>query len=158
VYLGGTFEPGTVIRRREGVRQALRTAGLDPDEVLLDLRVPIHPPPLVEAATAAVQQILAFQPLPTAVLCLNDTAAIGVLHGLGTAGVRVPQDISVVGYDDLPFAAGLAPALTTVNQPKYQLGRTAADLLLDEARPDHAHREIRFRPSLVIRASTAPPR
>ncbi|GIH04898.1 LacI family transcriptional regulator [Rhizocola hellebori] len=158
VYLGGTFETGTVIRRREGVRQAMRAAGLDPDDLLIDLRLPIHPPPLVEAAAAGVQQILAERPLPTAVLCLNDTAALGVLHGLGVAGVKVPQDISVVGYDNLAFAAGLAPALTTVNQPKYQLGRAAADLLLDEARPDHAHREIRFRPSLVIRASTAPPR
>jgi LacI family transcriptional regulator len=158
VYLGGTFEPGTVIRRREGVHQAVCAAGLDPGEVIVDLRVPIHPPPLVEAAAAAVEQILAAEPLPTAVLCLNDTAALGVLHGLHVAGVRVPDDISVVGYDDLPFTAGLAPALTTVNQPKYQLGRAAADLLLDEAKPGHAHREIRFRPTLVIRSSTGPAR
>jgi LacI family transcriptional regulator len=135
-YLGGTVEPGTVTRRREGVRQALAAAGLDPDEALLDLRVSIHPPPLVDAAAAAVEQILAARPSPTAVICLNDTAALGVLHGLDAAGVRVPQDISVVGYDDLRFAARLAPPLTTVNQPKYQLGRAAADLLLDEVRPD----------------------
>jgi LacI family transcriptional regulator len=154
-YLGGTVEPGTVTRRREGVRQALAATGLDPDEALLDLRVSIHPPPLVDAAAAAVEQILAARPSPTAVICLNDTAALGVLQGLDTAGVRVPQDISVVGYDDLRFAARLAPPLTTVNQPKYQLGRAAADLLLDEARPDHVHREIRFPPSLVVRSSTA---
>jgi LacI family transcriptional regulator len=157
VYLGGVFEPGTVKRRRQGVYQAVQAAGLDPGEVVVDLRVPIHPPPLVEAATAAVDRILAMRPVRTAVLCLNDTAALGVLHGLNAAGVSVPEEISVVGYDDLPFTAGLAPALTTVNQPKYQLGRAAADLLLDEARPDHAHREIRFSPTLVVRASTAPP-
>lgn len=157
-YLGDTISPGPVARRRDGVRQALGAAGLDPDEALFEIRMRIHPPPLVAAAAAAVEQLLAAAPPPTAVICLNDTAALGLLDGLGAAGVRVPADISVVGYDDLPFARRLAPPLTTVNQPKYQLGHTAAELLLDEARPDHAHREIRFQPSLVVRASTAPPR
>jgi LacI family transcriptional regulator len=157
-YLGGPVEPGTVTRRRQGVRQALAAAGLDPDQALLDLRMSSQPPPLVEAAEAAVAQLLAARPLPTAVICLNDTAALGVLHGLDAAGLRVPEDISLVGYDDLQFAARLAPPLTTVSQPKYQLGRAAAELLLDEARLDHAHREIQFQPSLVIRSSTAPPR
>jgi LacI family transcriptional regulator len=67
----------------------------------------------------------------------------------------VPEDLSVVGYDDLPFARRLAPALTTVSQPKYQLGYAAAELLLDEGRPGHTHREVLFRPSLVVRSSTA---
>jgi LacI family transcriptional regulator len=155
-YLGGTVEPGTVTRRRQGIRQALAAARLDPDRALLDLRA--SSPLLVETAAAAVAQILAARPRPTAVICVNDTAALGVLHGLDAAGVRVPEDISVVGYDDLSFAARLAPPLTTVNQPKYQLGQAAADLLLDEAQPDHTHREIHFRPALVIRSSTAPPR
>lgn len=156
-YLGGTVESGTVTRRREGVRRAVAAAGLDPDEVVLDHRMSIHPPPLVDAAAAAVEPILTAQPAPTAVICLNDNAALGVLHGLDAAGRRVPEDISVVGYDDLSFAARLAPPLTTVHQPKYELGRAAADLLLDEARPDHAHQEVRFEPSLVVRSSTAAP-
>jgi LacI family transcriptional regulator len=63
--------------------------------------------------------------------------------------------MSVVGYDDLPFAARLSPSLTTVAQPTYRLGYAAADLLLDEARGDHTHREVLFQPSLVARASTA---
>jgi LacI family transcriptional regulator len=157
-FLGGVVEPGTVTERRRGVQQALAAGGLDPGEALLDLRMPIHPPPLVDAAAAAVEQILSAPGAsPTAVICLNDTAALGVLQGLEAAGLRVPQDISVVGYDDLRFAARLAPPLTTVNQPTYQLGRTAADLLLDEARTGHEHREVRFEPALVARSSTAPP-
>ncbi len=156
-YLGGVVDPDPVDDRRRGARVALAAAGLDPDGALLDIRVPIHPPPLAEAAATAVQQILSARPTPTAALCLNDTAALGMLHGLDAAGVRVPEEFSVVGYDDLPFAARLAPALTTVDQPKYQLGHVAADLLLDEARPGHTHREIRFAPSLVVRSSTAPP-
>jgi LacI family transcriptional regulator len=152
-FLGGAVDPGPVDRRREGVRDALTAAGLD----LLDVRVRIHPPSLVDAAAAAVERILAASPPPTAVICLNDTAALGLLDGLQAAGVRVPADISVVGYDDLPIARRLAPSLTTVSQPNYELGRTAAGLLLDEGRPDHTHREIRFQPSLVVRASTGPP-
>jgi LacI family transcriptional regulator len=152
-FLGGTVDPGPVIRRRQALRQALSAAGLD----LLDVRVRIHPPSLVDAAAAAVARILAATPRPTAVVCLNDTAALGLLDGLQAAGVRVPADISVVGYDDLPIARRLAPPLTTVRQPNYELGQAAAELLLDEGRPGHTHREIRFEPSLVIRQSTARP-
>jgi LacI family transcriptional regulator len=157
-FLGGEIEPGTVAQRREGVRQALTLAGLSPSSAFVDLRMPIHPPPLVEAAAAGVSRLLAARPLPTAVICLNDTAALGVLHGLEEAGVGVPDGMSVVGYDDLRFAGRLAPPLTTVSQPKYTLGRAAAELLLDEAREGHRHEEVRFLPELVIRASTAPPR
>ena len=156
-YLGGTVDPATISRRRDGARQAMTRAGLDPDRALLDVRMPLHPPPLVDAAAAAVTQILSARPRPTAVLCLNDTAALGLLRGLDAAGMRVPDDISVVGYDDLPFAAHLAPALTTVHQPNYDLGHAAADLLLDEALPEHAHRHLTLQPSLRVRASTAPP-
>lgn len=158
VYLCGIVDSGPVSRRRDGVRQALAAAGLDPDHALLDIRMQIRPPSLVEAAAAAVGRILAADPPPTAVVCLNDTGALGVLDGLQAAGVRVPADISVVGYDDLPFARLLTPPLTTVYQPRYELGQAAAELLLDEARPGHAHREIRFQPSLVVRSSTARPR
>jgi LacI family transcriptional regulator len=157
-FLGGVVNPAPVARRREGLRRALAAAGLDPGEALLDIRMRIHPPPLVDAATAAVERILAASPPPTAVVCVNDMAALGLLDGLHAAGQRIPADMSVVGYDDLPFARLLAPPLTTVNQPKYQLGHTAAGLLLEEAGPDHVHREIQFQPTLVVRSSTARPR
>jgi len=150
-FLGGTVDPGPVTRRREGLREALAAAGVD----LLDIRIRIHPPSLVDAAAGAVDRILAAR--PTAVVCLNDTAALGLLDGLQNSGVRVPHDISVVGYDDLPIARRLAPPLTTVSQPNYELGQAAAELLLDESRPGHVHREIRFQPSLSARGSTAPP-
>jgi LacI family transcriptional regulator len=150
-FLSGTVDPGPVTRRQQGLRDTLAAAGVD----LLDIRVRIHPPSLVDAAAAAVDRILAAR--PTAVVCLNDTAALGLLDGLQTAGVRVPNDISVVGYDDLPIARRLAPPLTTVSQPNYELGQAAAELLLDENRPGHVHREIRFQPTLAARGSTAPP-
>ncbi len=154
-YLSGAVDAATVTRRRTGVCQALADAGLRPEEALLDVRMPVHPP--LAGTADALGRILTATPRPTAVICLNDTAALAVLHGLEAAGVRVPADLSVVGYDDLRFAARLSPPLTTVAQPTYQLGRAAADLLLDEARPGHAHREVVFQPSLVVRSSTAGP-
>ena len=92
----------------------------------------------------------------TAVFCANDMLALGLLRGLGQAGARVPGDIAVVGYDDIEFVADAAVPLTSVRQPKYQLGRAAAELLLEEAdRPaEHEHRRIVFTPELVIRASS----
>lgn len=157
-YVSGIAGAAAVERRHAGVCQALTEAGLQPERALMDVRVQ-------PAATGtdgvdgvdAVAQILAAVPRPSAVICLNDTAALQVLHGLEVAGLRVPADISVVGYDDVHFAARLSPPLTTVAQPTYQLGQAAADLLLDEARSGHTHREILFQPTLKIRASTAAP-
>ncbi len=157
-YISGIAGAAAVERRRAGVCQALTEAGLRPEQALVDVR----DPPDVPGAERfdgmdAVGQILAAQPRPSAVICMNDTAALQVLRGLDAAGLRVPADISVVGYDDVHFAARLSPPLTTVAQPTYQLGQAAADLLLDEARSGHAHREILFQPTLKIRASTAAP-
>jgi LacI family transcriptional regulator len=156
-FLGSDNDPRPVAQRVEGTRLALAAAGLDPDEALLHIRMPLHPPTIVEASNRAVEQVLAAEPRPTAILCLNDTAALGVLQGLEQTGLRVPADMSVVGYDDLSFASRLAPPLTTVSQPAYELGRAAAELLLDEMQPEHEHRETLFRPSLVVRSTTAPP-
>jgi len=142
-------------QRCEGIRQALRAEGLDPAEALVE--VELAPNDIARNADAAVDALLAAPNPPTAVLCFNDIAALGVLRGLRRLGLAVPGRVSVVGYDDVQFTADLAPALTTVRQPKYQLGRAAADLLLDESRPGHTHEEILLRPTLVIRESTAAP-
>lgn len=139
-------------QRRQGIRQALDATGLDPDAALIDVHLP--PPDVAGGADAALDRLLAGPDAPTALICFNDIAALGALRGLRRLGVAVPDDISVVGYDDVQFSAELAPALTTVQQPKYQLGRAAADLLLDESRPGHQHQEILLRPTLVIRGST----
>jgi Periplasmic binding protein-like domain len=82
------------------------------------------------------------------VFCANDMLALGLLRRLSLAGVTVPGDLAVVGYDDIEFAADAAVPLTSVRQPKYQLGSAAAELLLDEAdRPgEHEHRRFVFKP------------
>lgn len=141
-------------QRRDGILRELSAAGLDAAESLVDVDLP--PPDVAAAADAALDELLSGPRAPTAILCFNDVAALGVLTGLRRMGVHVPGDVCVVGYDDIQFAAGLSPALTTVRQPKYQLGQAAADLLLDESRPGHQHQEIMLRPTLVVRGSTGP--
>ncbi|RIQ36719.1 LacI family DNA-binding transcriptional regulator [Jiangella rhizosphaerae] len=93
--------------------------------------------------------------LPSAVFCANDLLALGVLQALTHAGLRVPADVAIVGYDDIDFAAAAAVPLSSVRQPRQQLGRTAAELLLAETTEDeHEHRQVVFEPELIVRDSS----
>jgi len=93
---------------------------------------------------------------PTAAFCANDLLALGLLQQMVRLGLRVPDDLAIVGYDDIEFAEAAAVPLTSVSQPRQLLGRTAAELLLEEARtPEgHQHQQVVFAPELVVRAST----
>ena len=96
---------------------------------------------------------------PTAVFALNDLVAIGLLQGLVTHHVAVPGEISIVGYDDIEFAAAAAVPLSSISQPRTELGHRAAHLLLDEITAQetgepHQHVQERFTPSLVVRSSS----
>ena len=93
----------------------------------------------------------------TAVFCANDQMALGLIHALHEAGVRVPQDVSVVGFDDIPDAAHFWPPLTTVRQDFAEIGRRSLAIILDEVlgSSDASHEQVV--PELVVRASTAPP-
>ncbi|QEE60689.1 LacI family DNA-binding transcriptional regulator [Salinibacterium sp. dk2585] len=93
----------------------------------------------------------------TAVFCANDQMALGLIHALHEGGVRVPQDVSVVGFDDIPDAAHFWPPLTTVRQDFAEIGRRSLAIILDEVlgSSDASHAQVV--PELVVRASTAPP-
>jgi LacI family transcriptional regulator len=92
---------------------------------------------------------------PTAAFCANDLLALGLLQQCVTVGLRVPHDMAIVGYDDIDFAEAAAVPLTSVRQPRHELGRRAAELVIDEATNDnHEHQRIVFTPELVARAST----
>jgi LacI family transcriptional regulator len=98
---------------------------------------------------------------PTAVACANDIVALGVLQGLMSLGLSVPDDVSVIGYDDISFAAAAAIPLSAIRQPAHRIGTLAAQLLFEEiAARDHGathvHRKVLVQPELVVRASTAP--
>jgi DNA-binding LacI/PurR family transcriptional regulator len=105
-------------------------------------------------------QVLLYQPHPpTAVLAANDTIAIGALKLAQALSWRVPQDISIIGMDDIYASATTSPALTTVAKPKYDIGVTAARILMGRMSGDMQDTAQRFRLSceLIVRASTAAP-
>jgi LacI family transcriptional regulator len=140
--------------RRRGVRRAARRAGLAIEESIIDYT--IDPLTAFGQVAEIVERFLALgDDRPTAVVCVSDQIALTVLRELSERGVRVPRDVSVVGYDDVEFAAMLSPALTSIRLPKYDLGRAAAEMLIAEtAEPDHRHSDIRFEPQIVERQST----
>src|SRR5699024_12877310 len=91
-----------------------------------------------------------------AVFGANDQPALGFMKGLRRRGLRVPEDISVIGYYNVYFAGLVHPVLITVAQPKYELGRSPMRLLVSALEePDHVHRRVLFTPELVVRGSTA---
>jgi LacI family transcriptional regulator len=136
--------------RLAGYRQALEAHRLAVDEALV-----VEGDFTEMGGTMAARQLLARS--PTAIFAASDIMAVGALKALREAAVRVPEDVALIGFDDVPIAAALEPALTTVRQPIEDLGSTAADLLLDllENPPDErasAHRII-LPTQLLIRDS-----
>lgn len=153
-YVSGPGDLHQIRDRREGALSALAEAGLGP-EALVEI-----PSERLDVAAGrdAGARLLGLVPRPTAVFCANDLLALGVLQSLYAAGVRVPQDIAIVGYDDIEFAAAAAVPLTSVRQPAVMMGRLAAELLLEEADEEdgtHEHRSVVLQPELVVRASSA---
>jgi len=152
-FAGGPMSIAQVSDRRKGFTAALRDAA--------HVRTVLTPTLTVAAGRHAGAQIadLAVADRPTAVFCANDLLALGVLQEMTLRRIRVPRDMAILGYDDIDFAAAAAVPLSSVRQPREQLGRAAAELLLEEAnRPDrHEHRHVVFEPELVVRESTARP-
>jgi LacI family transcriptional regulator len=137
--------------RRRGAARAMESAGL-PAESLADIVVP----EMTAHGGRLAGRTLLSEGLPDAVFCANDLLALGVLRILSQAGVRVPQDIALIGYDDIEFSSAAAVPLSSIRQPTYQLGKIATELLLDECDdPEgHAHQQIMFQPELVVRESS----
>ncbi|MEZ3501594.1 ribose operon transcriptional repressor RbsR [Pantoea sp. KPR_PJ] len=103
----------------------------------------------------AMTELLALQTPPQAVFASNDAMAVGVYHALFQAGLRIPHDIAVIGYDDIELARYLTPPLTTIHQPKDELGQLAIDTLIHRlSDPDASQQTLELTPELVARAST----
>ncbi|WP_460955679.1 LacI family DNA-binding transcriptional regulator [Parasphingorhabdus pacifica] len=138
--------------RRQGAWNACDEAGI-PREAITLLAAPGLD---VEAGRDAGSRLLGLSDRPSAVFCANDLLALGVLQTMVTAGVSVPDDLSIVGYDDIDFASAAAVPLTSVRQPAHQMGETATELLLAEidGAPEHAHQNVVFQPELVVRRSS----
>jgi LacI family transcriptional regulator len=139
--------------RLQGHYAALAEAGVMPDP-LLEVEADF----LVPGGAAGAEHLLASATPPTAIFAFNDSMAIGALHAARARGLRLPEDLSVVGFDDTPEAEAAHPELTTVHQPLEELGRMAVSLLvrlLDNHRFEPPHVELATR--LVVRSSTARP-
>jgi DNA-binding LacI/PurR family transcriptional regulator len=140
--------------RLDGYRAALHEAGLSPAAELIR-----QDAFLVSGGRKQAAELLSLPRPPTAVVAGNDAQAFGVLQVLAEHGLRAPDDLSVVGFDDVPVASWATPALTTVRQPLAAMAATAFRLLRSD--PDTVAgeaRHIELATSLVIRASTGPPR
>ncbi|HYU83924.1 MAG TPA: LacI family DNA-binding transcriptional regulator [Kribbellaceae bacterium] len=152
-FVGGPHSIGQVRERWLGARAAMLAAGLDESRLI---RVDTEAPSVAGGRHAGER--LAGLPAsrrPTAAFCANDLLALGLLQQSVALGIRVPDDLAIVGYDDIEFAAAAAVPLTSIRQPRRELGLTAARLLLDEAdNPQHRHEQVLFTPELVARAST----
>jgi LacI family transcriptional regulator len=152
-FIGGPTSLGQVRDRFTGAQQAWQEAGLPPED-LIELTTSAL---TVAEGRGAGERLagLSAARRPTAAFCANDITALGLLqHAIG-AGWRVPADLAIVGYDDIEFASAAAVPLTSVRQPREELGRTATQLLLSETLDEqHLHQRVVFRPELVARAST----
>ncbi len=139
--------------RLDGYRAALEVAGVTPGDDWCR-RGDFH----VEGGYREARELLRLDPRPTAIFAGNDLQALGVLKAAREAGLQVPGDLSLVGFDDLPLGRWSTPALTTVSQPLIEMARLAVQIVLESGRADALPiRRVELATHLVVRESTAPP-
>lgn len=150
-FVGASRQLPSSAARKEGYREALDAA-----------RLPICGSLIVEtgfsiqAGQQAAEQLLhSAEALPDAVFCISDSAAVGVIHTLVKAGVRVPEDVSVMGFDDAAISEAFLPSITTVQQPRYEIGYKAAELLLRAIRGEDNRAEQLILTHRLIRRESA---
>jgi DNA-binding LacI/PurR family transcriptional regulator len=150
----GVESLGDIQERSEAYRDALSERDLTPPAGYHQVV-----PNRVSSGDLALPPLLALRPAPTAILAATDTLALGLLHAAHKHGVRVPEDLSVVGFDDIPMAAAGVPALTTVRMPVREIIAKCVDLCVGETAWSGAGPAplVAFQPELVVRASTAAP-
>jgi LacI family transcriptional regulator len=151
-FVGGGRGLRQHVERAQGAREAIIAAGLDPTTGLVEINqegLGIHD------GVLAAERLLEGT-LPTGIFCGNDMMAFGVYRGLTRAGVKIPDDVALVGYDDIDFAADWIVPLTSVRQPTDELGYLAAKLLLEHSAgdPAHVHRQVVLQPELIVRNSS----
>jgi LacI family transcriptional regulator len=148
-FLAGPTASQSSRNRAEGYRRSLREAGLPPNPAW---EYPCAP--TVEGGHASTRSLLQAHPELTALMCFNDLVAVGALQACAELGRSVPRELAVSGYDDIPLAALVTPALTTCRAPRYELGAEAVTHLLKKIRgSSKTYKDVILRPELIIRAS-----
>jgi DNA-binding LacI/PurR family transcriptional regulator len=151
-YMRGQLFSSDSRSRWRSTLHVARSLGLEvPAELVIRLDKDSHSSDL---GYLGIQQLLMRRKDFTAVLCFNDVAAIGTVRGLHDAGLRVPNDVSVMGFDDIPAAEYYTPRLTTIRQPLQQMGNVAASLLIKKIAGAKVPEISHIEPELVIREST----
>lgn len=152
-YLGDRNGRQSDTERFAGYRHALDAADLP-----FEPRLVFHGDGNPEGGMEGIAHLLALPDPPTAVFCYDDITAIGALRQIRILGLRVPHDISLIGFDDLPIVRYIDPPLTTVRQPMPQMGRLAMETLLDILAGSRSNHNIKVPGELIVRESTLPPK
>ena len=149
--IGGTPEFTPNAERIIGYQKAMRDAGILIDDDLI-IRTNFQ----FEGGHRAAQQLLSLEDRPTAIFACNDLMAIGAMRAATDLGLRIPEDISIVGFDDIQMAQYACPQLTTIAQPMFDMGKRATEMLLERIRDVNIPQRKRvFEPKLVVRQSTS---
>ena len=153
-HVGGTQTVSTGLGRYHSFVSWMQTEGLEVDPRLVVFATWFQE----EQGADAFSELFSKGADFTAVVCGNDLIALGGYDVLRERGLKVPDDISIVGYNDMPYNDKFSPPLTSVRLPHYHIGSKAADILIEAIEHPGAHpADVRLRPELVVRASTAPP-
>lgn len=162
-FLSGPLRTASRLKRLEGYRRALWEAGIEPDPRLVwqeAMDETFGDVEGFELGRLGARELLSRPDPCTAIFAINDMYALGAGAGVRDLGLRAPEDISIVGFDDIPFAEMADPPLTTVRQPFREMMGSVVSLLIDRLQGANdepaTHRTVE--PELVVRASTAPPR
>ena len=149
--LSGHFEKAVCKERIQGFKRAMNQAQLDINEDWI-----LEGNFECDTAVLAADQLVAMDNRPTAIFCFNDTMALGLMSRLQQKGIRIPEDISVIGYDNIELAEYFSPPLTTVHQPKRRLGKNAFEILLKRIKDkEHEKRVFEMHPEVVERSTVA---
>jgi DNA-binding LacI/PurR family transcriptional regulator len=147
--ISGPVHITTGRERQEGYRKALTEHGIESDQGLIKIGDFKQ-----DSGYQRACELLEMDDPPTAIFTANNLMTLGALNAIHEKGLSIPQDVAIVGFDDMPWAPSLNPPLTAVAQPTYELGRVAAEMLLARiADRDHPIREIRLETALVVRES-----
>ncbi|MDF2675507.1 MAG: transcriptional regulator [Clostridiales bacterium] len=150
-YISGPVGDVVAEQRKRGYKKALKESGIEYKELLVR-----HGNYKVNSGISCMESLMESGENFSAVVCANDLMAVGALEVLKVKGIRVPEDISITGYDDVFLSQITTPKLTTISQPKYDLGKISAEILIKLINgEDIDSREIKLEPHLVIRGSVA---
>ena len=150
-FITGPLKLHSAKSRLAAFKKSLRECGIEADKRLI-----VESNHTMEGGMAAAEKLLMEKARPTAILCSNDMLAIGVLHELSRMGIRVPDDISLVGFDDIHMAEMMIPPLTSIQMSRTEIAHAAVEALRAHLEKDSPQRAYKIQTRLIVRESTGP--